>query len=269
MKTLISRLWAILATTALAVSFGALSLSADGHGKKTAATPSPMSFVEWTSVDPAHEEAYQEAWKEIRDMAVEMGYRFPTQMAQFRNQYYWITPISSYADLDAMFANRQKVYDEGGENFANAVNTLNNFTLDRQTWVSHYNSELSYLPTGAVPSEDWGHMDINIYEVKYGHGEDAEKLMRDIKALYSDLDIRSRYNVFESGIGERSNTLVVISYFKDPLDAAAAREATQAKLSASERWQDLFAQFRSHVRETEYLYASPRRDLALIPTPEQ
>ena len=230
-----------IAAAAASASFAVSVAWADGHAPT-------MSMVSLMEVDPAQEEAFDDAWMTIKETAEANDYPYTEFVGGSRNMRWIVTPIENFAAVDAVFAARDAVEEAGGRKMEKALDTFAGALTNSHTFFVRYADDLSYQT-----DQDAGgpYMEIDTFYYRYGKQDEIKALFADYKALMEELNAPYSYNVSWDSLGTEGNSLTVITYAEDKVAMAERDAAMEALLKDNKKAEALFARFRELATGSE------------------
>lgn len=206
-------------TAICASAFAVSSALADGHEPT-------ISMVSIFDVKPAKEKQFDAAWMTIKEVAEANDYPYTEMAGGWRNMRWIVTPINSFADVDAVMAARNAVNEAGGRKFDKAFDKFNDALAKGHTFFTHWDKELSYTAEG---DEGGPYMEIDSYFYAYGEKDEMTEILAAIKAMAEEKNSPYSYQVNWDGIGSPGNSFTIIKYAADAV-AMAERNAAVAKM---------------------------------------
>lgn len=221
-------------------------------------------MVSELQVDPAMQSDFEKHLKGMFTVAKEVGYSHPIHVAQWNTTYWLVAPMKNYASLDKIFADREMVWEKGGEKFQSHYKGMVKTLMNEHSWLSEHKPELSYHPEGSM-SEDMMFMNIDSLKIKPGHWDEMTELLKEAKNIHGELGLMSGYDVYFEGLGAVGNQVTIISYAKDPLEMAKMKAATNEKMKNHAGWNDLMGRYMKISQSENEMRAWVRSDLAYMP----
>jgi|GEM_PF-4347709 len=201
-----------------------------------------MSMISMFEVDPAQEKSFDDAWMTIKKTAEANDYPYSEFAGGHRNMRWIVTPISNFADVDAVMAARGAVNNAGGKKMEKALAEFYGAMVNSRTFFVRDAPALSYRAEG---DEGGTYMEIDTFHIRYGKRAEAEALLADYKALMEAKNSPYSYNVSWEDIGTEGNAFTIVSFAKDAVDMAQRNAAMNAMLEGDEAAEDIFARFLS------------------------
>ena len=122
---------------------GSLILSA----ATTWAQDAPSRFlIEETALHPGKAKKFTEGWKTVLKHADKHDYPYNTFVSRSGPRISVATPLSDYADLDNMIAERNRIFEAGGSDFADAIKNMDAASYSSSSFVAIHQPEISNGP---------------------------------------------------------------------------------------------------------------------------
>lgn len=215
-------------------------------------------------VDPAMQSEFEENLKGMFAVAKDVGYAHPIYVAQWHSTYWLVAPMKNYASLDTIFADREMVWEKGGEKFQSHYMDMVKTLMNERSWLSEHKPELSYHPEGSM-TDDMTFMNIDSLRIKPGHWGEMTDMLKEAKAIHEDLGVTFAYDVYFEGLGAEGNQVTIISYAENPLEMAKMTAATNEKMKNHEGWGKLMDRYMKIALSDNELKAWMRKDLTYMP----
>ncbi len=199
-----------------------------------------MSMVSLFELDPSQEKSFDDAWMTIKETAEANDYPYSEFVGGHRNMRWIVTPISKFADVDAVFAARNAVDEAGGRKMEKALKAFNAALVDSRTFFVRYAPDLSYRTDA---DEGGPYMEIDTFHIRYGKRDEAEALLKDYKALMEEKNSPYSYSVSWDSIGTQGNAFTIVTYAKDAVAMAQRHAAENALVEGDETAEEIFARF--------------------------
>ena len=169
------------------------------------------------------------------------------------NNYFWISPINSMADLDKPGPVAQLAEKAGKEKVAKLFERLNKCYDVEKDYIITLNEDLSYMPDGITQTPE-GENYREHYKIYIAPGNRAvvKEKMEAVKELFKSKGSKMHYRVYESGFGTEAEYYMVSVAAKDELDMATKSKANE-KILGEEREAIMFDLFQNilKIEETE------------------
>ena len=222
-------------TCVFACAFAISSALADGHEPT-------ISMVTIFDVKPAKEKQFDAAWADIKAIAEANEYPFTEMAGGWRNMRWIVTPLTKFADVDAVMAARMAVDEAGGKKFDKALAKFEGALTDAHTFFTHYDADLSYTAEG---DQGGMYMKIDSFFYEFGKREEMTEILADMKALIAAKNSPYSYQVNWDGIGSPGNSFTVITYAANPVAMAERDAASWQMVEGDDDWDALMARFQS------------------------
>ncbi|NNE56683.1 MAG: hypothetical protein HKN36_01120 [Hellea sp.] len=228
-------------------------------------------LIEQTQTHPTKTGDYMGAWKTIVEHAKIHDYKYTTYVSQSGPLVSTATPLSSYADIDALMAERERIYGAAGKDFEKAIEDLNAATFHDMTLL------VRHLPDISNPPSDEDMANINMFElatlqIHPGHGGKFVEIMGKYKDGLDKAGLlgSTKYNVYAGGIGS-GGAYYLQSFGKDAVDLAQNDAKIDAMFADNKSMQDLFGEYLMINRPGGYAAANKFKmvkDMAYFPDKE-
>lgn len=209
-----------------------------------AAQDQPGYFlIEQNETHPTKSEDYMKAWKTIVGHAKDQDYKFTTFVSRSGPRVSIATPLSSYADIDAMGAERDRVYEASGKSFEKAIESLNAATYSEKTFMVKHMPEISNPPSDA-DMETITMYEVSTIQIKPGKSSEFKEVLGKYKKGLEKADLLgvAKYNVYSGGVGT-NGAYYFQSFANSAVDMAERNAKTDAMFADDEAMQDLFGEF--------------------------
>lgn len=226
-------------------------------------TAQQMFHIHEDIVKPSMSVAYENTIAEIGNLLKENPIE-DTQMMVFQsssNHYFWISPISSMADLDRPNPLVKLAKKAGDDKVWPVVNRLDKCYDTERDYIIILDEKLSYMPNGLTltPEGENYREHYKIYVTPSNRSVVKEKL-ENIKAMFSKKNSNMHYRVYKSGFGTEAEYYMVSIAAKDEMHMAEKGKAHE-KLMGDAGKQMMFDMFQT-VLKMEEMEGSMRPDLA-------
>ena len=165
---------------------------------------------------------YEKAVNELYDQFKEHNFGMRIQFASStdENEYFFLTPINSYADLDKVDAIWEELYKKAGEETMSAIDKQFEGCYEHHNnYVIRLSTELSYMPENpSLKSEEANFIHWDYYQVEEGKEQQAMELAKKFKELWTKNNVEDGYNVWIADIGHDLGLLVVVQSAKSAAD---------------------------------------------------
>ncbi|NOX84174.1 MAG: hypothetical protein GXP06_14550 [Alphaproteobacteria bacterium] len=225
-----------------------------------------MSMISVMQLDPSKAKQFDDAWGNIREIAMENGYPYAELAGGWRNERWILTPIKNYAEVDAVFAAREAVSDAGGKKYKKAIANFVGAMVDSITFFTVGDPELSYTPDGA-PQGNF--MEIDTFRFRYGAEDEMKSILVDYKALMEGKAVPYGYQVSWDGIGSQGNSVTIVTYAQNAVAMAEANAAIEAMLDGDDEADAIFERYTNIATGSETIHSLFDPDASMnMPTGE-
>lgn len=216
-----------------------------------APVPPQMFYVIEEFVEPADQLEFRKVQMEAVNLWREMD--LDLSIYTYYNKessYYWVIPISSFADIDTIMAKGQKLVADMKEKGYDGNEKFRDLSTSRQS-VLLWSPELSYHPNGATgQTRDNAYCEWTYIYLKSGHDEEAAKAFL-------------KQNEFFDGIDEtwEWDTYIVMNGYDTPMWIVMTRAAnkkafvdqqTALQQKYSEKFNEMWEEMMPHIRKIEH-----------------
>ena len=167
---------------------------------------------------PQYEKAVNELYDQLK--AHNFGMRIQFASSTDENEYFFLTPISSYADLDKRDAIWGELYEKAGEETMSAIDEQFEGCYEHHNnYVIRLNTELSYMPENPrFKPEEANFIHWDYYQVEEGKEQQAMEFAKKYKELWAKNNVGDGYNVWIADIGHNLGMMVITQTAKDAVD---------------------------------------------------
>lgn len=254
---------------ALALAF-ALAVFATAPLHAAEGAPQPAFFVlHQEVVRPSMLPAYEQVTKEFistvqQHHAASPSFSF-TCFAGDDFVYTYVTPLKSFADLDAIYAGFQALTTAVGEGKWNDLMKRGGAPAEMiRESIFMEDPSLSYAPAQPrLQPDEARFFHFDLYYLQPGREMEADAVAREIATLFRKKGIPDSYRLFKSVLGGDMPLLIVSIPAKDPVDFATRDAAVRAALGSEGA--ALFARAFALTRRFDRHDAWLRTDLSLPP----
>lgn len=176
--------------------------------------------------------------------------------------YYYLIPISKYADIDGIFPKFQEAIKKIDKDKWSKFSSENDQTIEtHKEFVAKWSAELSYEPK--VPRLKQGEAKFIhwiFFHYKLEKRKEVMEVIKEWKKLYADKNITHGYDVWLMDMGEQNNLIVLSEVAKDGQDFYQTMDEINKQVEQEE--QKLQAKFLPLVTKIEQKYGRIRSDLS-------
>jgi hypothetical protein len=182
------------------------------------------------------------------------------------NEYYYLTPLSSYADLDATEKNWTELYEKAGEEtMAKIDKQFEDCYEHHNNYVVKWSSELSYRAENPrLNPEDVNFIHWDYFWIEEGKEMQAMEISKKYKELYAKNNITESYNVWMADIGHDIGMMVVTRNAKDHADYYDQRGTIMDLMK--DELNDLRKEFYPLLKDFDHKNGKPRPEWIYSPT---
>ncbi len=182
------------------------------------------------------------------------------------NEYFYLTPLESYADLDKGDGYWSELIEKAGEETISAIFKGFEDCYDHHNnFIVKWSANLSYVPENPrLKQKEVGFIHWDYYYIQEGKEEEAMKLNKEYKELWAKHNIGDGYNIWLSDIGHDLGMMVVTQGAKDAADYYTSWEATKEKLG--EELDALNAKFLPLMKDFYHKNGKPRPEYSYKPS---
>jgi len=156
---------------------------------------------------------YEKAVNELYDQFKAHNFGMQIQFASStdENEYFFLTPISSYADLDKTDAIWEELYKKAGEETMSAIDKQFEGCYEHHNnYVIRLNTELSYIPENPrFKPEDANFIHWDYYQIEEGKEQQAIEFAKKFKELWTNNNVGDGYNLWMADIGHDLGLIVI------------------------------------------------------------
>ncbi len=211
-----------------------------------------------------YEKAVNELYEQFKTHNFGMQIQFVSSNDE--NEYFFLTPISSYADLDKTDAIWEELYKKAGEETMSAIDKQFEGCYEHHNnYVIRLSTELSYRPENPrlKPEEvNFAHWDY--YQIEEGKEQQAMDITKKYKELWAKNNVEDGYNVWIADIGHNLGTMVVTQTAKNAADYYEQRE--KIKKSIGDEIDKLRSEFHPLIRDIKRINGKPHPEWVYTPS---
>jgi len=173
---------------------------------------------------PQYEKAVNDLYQQLTMHNFGMQIQFASSTDE--NEYFYLTPMESYADLDKSEAIWGELYEKAGEETMAAIDEQFKGCYEQhKNYVIKWSGELSYRAENPrLKPEEVSFIHWDFFWVEEGNEMKAIELSKKYKELYAKNNITDSYNMWMSDIGHDLGMMVMTRGGKDIADYYAQRE---------------------------------------------
>ena len=200
-------------------------------------------YLEETVLHPSKSKAFTEGWKTVIKHADDHDYAFDTYVSRSGPRISIATPISSYGDIDRIIAERNRVYEAGGTEFADAIKAMDGATYSNSSFVATHHPEISNPPS----PEDMANFtifEISEAQVNPGKTDQFKAVLASYKNKLDENGLLDtvKYNVYTGGVGTEGQFFFQ-TFAKDRVEEAQNSAKINAIFKEDEGMGALFEEF--------------------------
>jgi hypothetical protein len=209
---------------------------------------------------------YESTSKEWVEMMTGAGLDLPYIQASQRDDghYYYIIPISNYADIDKMQGVFNSAIEKIGKDKWSKFIVENNSAIESSIdFVATRSAKYSYQPKSPrIKPEEAKFIHWMFFKYKMENRKEVMDILTEWKKLYEDKNIKSGYNIWLIELGLDNNMIALTEGFKDGADFYTSSKEDNALMEAEAN--ALWTKMSSFLTSTENKYGSPRPDLGYV-----
>lgn len=178
--------------------------------------------------------------------------------------YYYLIPISNYADIDGLFPKFQEAISKMDQDKWSKFSAENDQTIEtHKEFVARMSAILSYVPKEPRLKEGEGkHIHWIFFSYKLEKRKEVMDVLKGWKKLYEDKNIPHGYNIWLMDIGMDNNMIAPTEAAKNGADFYLTMDAIDKKVQKEE--QMLWGKLSPLVIKMEQKYSKLRPDLSYI-----
>jgi hypothetical protein len=211
---------------------------------------------------------YEKAVNELYDQFKAHNFGMQIQFASStdENEYFYLTQISSYADLDKTDAIWGEFYEKAGEETMSAIDKQFEGTYEHHNnYVIRLSRELSYMPENPrLKPEETNFVHWVYHQIEEGKEQQATELAKKYKALWAKNNIGDGYNVWVADIGHDLGMMVVTQTAKNAADFYQQMEKLME--SIGDEMNKLNDDFMPLIRDTRHVNGKPHPEWVYTPS---
>lgn len=207
---------------------------------------------------------YESTSKQWVELMTTAGLDLPYIRASQRDDghYYYLIPISDYADIDKFPNIFKSATDKIGKDKWDNFMTENNSSMEsNKDFVAKWSAKYSYVPKEPrIKPEEAGFLHWIFFTYKLEKRQEVLDVLAEWKALYEKNNIPDGWNIWLIELGLDNNMIALTEAAKDGASFYSNMKENSAKLKTEEGklWEKLSA----NVMTIEEKYGKPRPDLS-------
>ncbi len=209
---------------------------------------------------------YEETSKQWVEMMTGAGLDFPYIRASQRDDghYYYLIPLSSYADIDRFPEIFGSAIDTiGKEKWGEFMKKNESSMVTHKDFIATWSAKYSYVPKEPrVKQQDAEFIHWVFFTFKLEKRKVVLDVLGEWKALYEKNNIPDGWSTWIIEVGEKNNMIAITEFAKDAPSFYAAMEENSEKMKAEE--EKLWAKFSANVISIEQKFGKPRPDLGFV-----
>ena len=209
---------------------------------------------------------YESTSKEWIEMMTGAGLDLPYIQASQRDDghYYYIIPISNYAEIDKMQGIFNSAAEKIGKDKWSKFMVENNSTIQcSKDFVATRSAKYSYMPSNPrTKQEDVKFIHWMFFTYKMEYRKEIMDILSEWKKLYEEKNIKSGYNIWLIKLGLDNNMIALTEGYKDGADFYTSQKEDNALMEKEAN--ALWAKMSSFIISIENKYGNPRPDLGYI-----
>ena len=209
---------------------------------------------------------YEETSKQWVEMMTGAGLDFPYIRASQRDDghYYYLIPLSSYADIDKFPEIFGSAIDKIGKEKWGEFMVENEASIEtHKDFIIRWSAKHSYVPKEPrVKIEDAEFIHWVFFTFKLEKRQEVLNILAEWKELYEKNNIPDGWSTWIIEIGEKNNMFAISEIAKDGAGFYAAMKENSEKLKDEE--EKLWAKFSANVISIEQKFGKPRPDLGFV-----
>ena len=208
---------------------------------------------------------YESTSKEWIKLMTEADLDIPYMQASQRDDahYYYLIPLSNYADLDKMQGIFNSAIEKIGKDKWSKFMVENNSSMESsKDYVVTRSAKYSYLPKEPrLKPEDAKFIHWMFFTYKPENRKELMEIMMEWKKLSEEKNIKNGYTIWLIELGLDNNMVALTEGYKDGADFYTATKEDNALMEkeASALW----AKMSPFITSIENKYGSPRPDLGM------
>ena len=209
---------------------------------------------------------YEETSKQWVEMMTGAGLDFPYIRASQRDDghYYYLIPLSSYADIDKFPEIFGSAIDTiGKEKWGEFREKNESSMVTHKDFIATWSAKYSYVPIEPrIEQQDAEFIHWVFFTYKLEKRKEVLEVLGEWKDLYEKNNIPDGWSTWIIEVGEKNNMIAITEFAKDAPSFYAAMEENSEKMKAEE--EKLWAKFSDNVISIEQKFGKPRPDLGFV-----
>ncbi len=211
-------------------------------------------------------EQYEETSKQWVEMMTGAGLDFPYMRASQRDDghYYYLFPLSSYADIDNFPEIFGSAIDKIGKDKWGEFMVQNEASMEtHKDFIVKWLAKQSYVPSKPrIKSEEAGFIHWVFFTYKLEKRNEVLDIIADWKELYEKNNIPDGWSTWSIELGEQNNMMAFSEAAKDGASWYTNMEENSKVMKEAE--QELWARLSANVLTMEQKFGNPRPDLGFV-----
>ena len=209
---------------------------------------------------------YESTSKEWIKLMTEAELNIPFMQVSQRDDahYYYLFPLSNYADLDKMQGIFNSAVEKIGKDKWSKFMVENNSSMESsKDYVVTRSAKYSYMPGNPrTKQEDVKFIHWMFFTYKMENRKEVMDVLSEWKKLYEDKNIKSGYNIWLVELGLDNNMVALTEGYKDGADFYTTTKEDNALMEAEAS--ALWARMAPFITFIENKYGNPRPDLGFV-----
>jgi hypothetical protein len=165
-----------------------------------------------------YEKAVNDLYEQLKTHNFGMQIQFASSTDE--NEYFYLTPMESYADLDKSEAIWDELYEKAGEETMSAIDEeFEGCYEHHNNYVIKWSADLSYTPANPrLKPEETNFIHWDYYQIEEGKEQQAMEFAKKYKELWAKNNVGDGYNVWMADIGHNLGMMVITQSAKNVAD---------------------------------------------------
>lgn len=211
-------------------------------------------------VNPAGTQAFDDAWKILRDAAATAGYPFYTVVSESDSRLHFVSVMNEYASLKVIADMRSHLEGSANPDIANAVQTLRANVLWHHSYVTRHDKTRSYAPGGSYSGP---YHRLQTFDYPLSRENELSTAFEELNAGWAAAGILSAFHVMWHGVGAAGGRATMLMSAPSPKERAAID--AQVRSDAAQAFKKFDARLWDIVTSSSTRYWKSRIDLTLKP----